>query len=186
MDLRIQKTYRALNEAFTRLLAKRPYERIGVAALCDEAVIRRTTFYKHFRDKDDYLLFYLENVRREILSPHEHTAEDAHEDESASERRAILRRLTDFLLNNATIMDNILQSTMSGPLTAVICEAVADALRERYLTNDEPAQHDSRIEFAAGGITRLLTLWWVSEERMELQTRFIEDADYLLAHIMEK
>ena len=25
--------------------------------LCDRAMIRRTTFYKHFRDKNDYFAF---------------------------------------------------------------------------------------------------------------------------------
>ena len=51
MDLRVQKTYRALFGAFTELLEEHRFEDITVAMLCERAMIRRTTFYKHFADK---------------------------------------------------------------------------------------------------------------------------------------
>ena len=51
MDLRVQKTYRALFAAFTELLEEHRFEDVTVAMLCDRAMIRRTTFYKHFADK---------------------------------------------------------------------------------------------------------------------------------------
>ena len=54
MDLRIRKTYLALHSAFTQLLEERKFEDITVNELCDRAMIRRTTFYKHFADKFDY------------------------------------------------------------------------------------------------------------------------------------
>lgn len=57
MDLRIKKTYRALFDAFTELLEEHRFEDLTVAMLCDRAMIRRTTFYKHFRDKNDSLPF---------------------------------------------------------------------------------------------------------------------------------
>lgn len=57
MDLRIKKTYRALFNAFTELLEEHRFEDLTVAMLCDRAMIRRTTFYKHFRDKNDYFAF---------------------------------------------------------------------------------------------------------------------------------
>ena len=57
MDLRIERTYRSLIEAFTRLLEERLYEDVTVAMLCNEAMIRRTTFYKHFADKGEFFSF---------------------------------------------------------------------------------------------------------------------------------
>ena len=62
MDLRIKKTYRALFEAFTELLEEHRFEDVTVAMLCDRAMIRRTTFYKHFRDKNDYFAFYIDEL----------------------------------------------------------------------------------------------------------------------------
>ena len=50
-DLRIQKTYLALQNAFVALLEEKRFEELTVNELCDRAMIRRTTFYKHFGDK---------------------------------------------------------------------------------------------------------------------------------------
>ncbi|MFR7670084.1 MAG: hypothetical protein ACLU0O_04550 [Collinsella sp.] len=38
------------------------FEDLTVAMLCDRAMIRRTTFYKHFRDKNDYFAFYIDEL----------------------------------------------------------------------------------------------------------------------------
>ena len=62
VDLRIKKTYRALFDAFTELLEEHRFEDLTVAMLCDRAMIRRTTFYKHFRDKNDYFAFYIDGL----------------------------------------------------------------------------------------------------------------------------
>src|SRR5690349_9472611 len=56
-DRRSQRTRRLLGEALVTLLAEQTYEAITVQAIIDRADVGRTTFYDHFRDKDD-LLFY--------------------------------------------------------------------------------------------------------------------------------
>ncbi len=61
LDLRIQKTYLALENAFIKLLEEKPFESITTNELCDAAMIRRTTFYKHFEDKYDYFSFFISN-----------------------------------------------------------------------------------------------------------------------------
>ena len=63
-DLRIQKTYLALQNAFVALLEEKRFEELTVNELCDRAMIRRTTFYKHFGDKYEYFAFYI----REMVS----------------------------------------------------------------------------------------------------------------------
>lgn len=64
-DLRIIKTHMALHKAFTELLSQKPFELISTNELCDAAMIRRTTFYKHFTDKYDYFNFYLSELMNE-------------------------------------------------------------------------------------------------------------------------
>ena len=64
IDLRLQKTYLALRNAFTELMEEKRFEELTVNELCDRALIRRTTFYKHFADKYDYFAFYI----REMVS----------------------------------------------------------------------------------------------------------------------
>ena len=50
LDFRIEKTYMSLHNAFTTLIEERHFEDFTVNDLCERAMIRRTTFYKHFAD----------------------------------------------------------------------------------------------------------------------------------------
>ena len=50
-DLRVRKTKKAIAEAFMALLEEKNYDEITVNELCDRAGVRRTTFYKHYKDK---------------------------------------------------------------------------------------------------------------------------------------
>ncbi|MBE6468810.1 MAG: TetR family transcriptional regulator [Coriobacteriaceae bacterium] len=185
MDLRIQKTYRALNNAFTELLSQMPYEKISVAGLCDEAMIRRTTFYKHFRDKDDFFAFYIDSLRATILDLGP-LPSSLSERNLAAERQEILHRLTSVLLSNVSLMDNIMQSSMFGTMSRVICDAVADALRERNgIDPSSDPESDTAAEFAAGGVVRLLLNWWKDGDPAGSEADFVEDAGNLLGQIME-
>ena len=54
-DLRVIKTKKALVETLMQSLREKPFEDITVQYLCDNAMVRRATFYTHFADK--YELF---------------------------------------------------------------------------------------------------------------------------------
>jgi AcrR family transcriptional regulator len=49
-DIRIEKTERAIREAFLDLRAHRPLEKIRVKDLCAAAQINKSTFYAHYQD----------------------------------------------------------------------------------------------------------------------------------------
>lgn len=53
MDLRTEKSKKAITEAFLALRARRPLEKITVRELCQRAQVNRSTFYAHFQDVYD-------------------------------------------------------------------------------------------------------------------------------------
>lgn len=55
-DRRIQKTKKLLHEALGFLIREKPYDEIVVQEILDRANVGRSTFYMHFRDKDDLLI----------------------------------------------------------------------------------------------------------------------------------
>ena len=50
MDLRIEKTEKAIKNAFIELRSQKPLEKITVRELCTLACINKSTFYAHYAD----------------------------------------------------------------------------------------------------------------------------------------
>ena len=59
-DERIRRTHTRLGGALVQLMQEKPIEKITVQEVLDRAAVGRSTFYLHFRDKDDLLLSQLE------------------------------------------------------------------------------------------------------------------------------
>lgn len=59
-DERIRRTHERLGGALTELMREKPIDDITVQEVLDRASVGRSTFYLHFRDKDDLLLSQLE------------------------------------------------------------------------------------------------------------------------------
>jgi len=55
-DRRIQKTKNLLHQALGSLIREKPYDAIVVKEILDRANVGRSTFYTHFRDKDELLV----------------------------------------------------------------------------------------------------------------------------------
>lgn len=65
-DLRVQKTRKALVEAFYELSETRWIEDITIGDLCEKAMIRRATFYKHFNDRFDFFEYAMNSVQVDV------------------------------------------------------------------------------------------------------------------------
>ena len=50
MDIRIEKTDRAIEKAFLELRSKMPLEKIKIKDLCALACVNKSTFYAHYED----------------------------------------------------------------------------------------------------------------------------------------
>lgn len=60
-DLRIRKTRGRLVTALVALLQEKPLEKISLQELLDRADVGRSTFYLHYRDKEDLVLCMFED-----------------------------------------------------------------------------------------------------------------------------
>jgi AcrR family transcriptional regulator len=54
-DRRVQKTRALLRQAIGALIHEKPYDQIAVKEILARANVGRSTFYEHFRDKDELL-----------------------------------------------------------------------------------------------------------------------------------
>ena len=61
-DRRIARTHRLLQEALISLMGERGYDILTVQDIIDRADVGRSTFYAHFKDKEDLLMASLDPV----------------------------------------------------------------------------------------------------------------------------
>ena len=66
-DVRITKTKRDLRGGLVSLLKKMPLDKITVCNICEEAMINRMTFYKHYMDKVDLLGDVVRDLRKKLV-----------------------------------------------------------------------------------------------------------------------
>lgn len=65
-DRRVQKTKALLHEALNALIREKPYDEIVIKEILDRANVGRSTFYTHYRDKDDLLTSGIHDMLRTI------------------------------------------------------------------------------------------------------------------------
>src|SRR6266536_2554522 len=67
-DRRIQKTQALLREALVSLIHEKPYDAIAVMEILERANVGRSTFYTHFKDKDELLASGIHDMLQAIHS----------------------------------------------------------------------------------------------------------------------
>lgn len=154
LDLRIQKTYLALHRAFIALLEEKRFEEVTVNELCERAMIRRATFYKHFADKYEYYAFYLKEISEEFRSRLT-LDEDTKDCAAFFSNMALL--LLHFMQEHQKLAENVLSSSMFGVLVTAVMEQIhGDAIRALRQTIScrtmSQTQLDGYAAFWAGGL----------------------------------
>ena len=61
-DIRIQKTKKSIEDAFLNLIKEKSFADITIKDLCDEAMISRSTFYAHYKDKYNLLEYFFDKI----------------------------------------------------------------------------------------------------------------------------
>lgn len=158
MDLRIRKTYFALHNAFTELLEEKKFEDFTINELCDRAMIRRTTFYKHFADKYDYFSFYMKEV---VADFQDQLDPDVRADEVNAYLLHMSRELVQFMRKHGRMVKHVLESSMFPVLLAILLEYIGEDARQVLCRADTNHKMDrGKIEdiaaFYAGGLLNTL------------------------------
>lgn len=61
-DIRVLKTIKNIDDTFLKLLKIKSFNDITIKDICDNAMISRSTFYSHYKDKHDLLEHLFEKV----------------------------------------------------------------------------------------------------------------------------
>ena len=168
-DRRIQKTEALLREALTSLIREKAYDSIVVKEILDRANVGRSTFYTHFRDKDELLANTIHEILRSAGSPQLSPSAKPYERiirfslpifEYIQEHRHQQLRKTDSLSNARHRF--ILHERLQNVLAELIGHDVERCLQARSKTADRMPS-EVLVEFLASSFVLVLH-WWVETE----------------------
>ena len=167
-DLRVQRTYKMLKDAFLHLLNEKPFEQITVQEICETAMVRRTTFYQHFEDKQDFLQWFLLEKEREFVQYNQNTSSSA---TSREHYYQVAHKVLDFISEN----DHVLRLLVNaGVQERMLIDAISQACVEfiqKYIESvpNAPERLDGIpaslvAEYYVGGLTAAAK-WWFSNNK---------------------
>ncbi len=71
VDRRVLRTRRALQDALIQLILEKGYDAVTIEEITDRADLGRTTFYLHFRDKEELFMQAIDTICEEFIDRHE-------------------------------------------------------------------------------------------------------------------
>ncbi len=68
LDRRARRTRRQLKEALFALILEKGYDAVTIEDITERADLGRTTFYLHYKDKEDLLIESIENIANDLIA----------------------------------------------------------------------------------------------------------------------
>ncbi len=156
---RVMLTKRLMKESLTRLLEKESIHKISIRALCEEAGVNRSTFYKYYGSQYDVL----QEMEEELIA----NVRDALEkDEETTEREMLMAVCACFerdMPSVRVLLGNNVDPHFAEHLfsMAKIQKMIQERLGDRY--DDQQCRYI--YVFLVNGTYRLVQEWMLADEK---------------------
>ena len=178
-DRRVDRTRKALREALFELIREKSYDQITVEEITERANLGRTTFYLHYKDKEDLLLedfidLIDEMVNKVVDRPLQrlkagmaYPATDMSPPNSPNLFRPNLK-IFQHAARNADLYRIVLQNGGSVKISERLMEVIIKAIHQLATASQENRDLEIKFEmpvevianFYAGSILGLIS-WWL-------------------------
>ena len=183
LDLRIQKTHKALIQAFLKLLEEKQFEDITVNEICELAEVRRATFYKHFGDKDEFFSFMV----REMIAKHREEYQHASSEHEKVQDYYIyvIERTLQFLENNDSLMLSLAKSKKLHTMSNMIREELTWEVTTQFREDEKngvtlPIHPASLMASIFTGALMSGCIWWIEHPGTVSRAALIEELSVML------
>lgn len=178
IDRRILRTQQSLGDALVDLTLKIGYDSITIKALTKQANIGYATFFRHFKSKDELLMYVLQSVLDDLLGLMK-------SDMSPYEQAVVM---FDYVKHNSRTYRVFIDIPRDSDLFKATYDTVATTIRESYIARDENhIPMEIAVNHIVTSITELIR-WWIvndmeiSSEKMALiQSELIIKATEIVA-----
>jgi AcrR family transcriptional regulator len=165
VDRRVRRTRELLRRALFSLIQEQGYDRITVQDLLDRADIGRSTFYAHYRDKDDLLLSSFEDIRSTLAAERKAAEQTTGAPSGFLQPLLVVFRHVE---GHRHLWQPLAHKGGAEVVTRIMRDHVTDLVREHLrsqypgLGRNQP-QLEAAVQFVAGACLGLL-IWWLDND----------------------
>jgi len=165
-DRRIERTHQLLSQALMDLIIERGYEPLTIQDITDRANVSRTTFYLHFKDKDQLLFASMTKIYDGLVSgnggfvPMDTTEEDYEAtfcDSSDFEHVAEYADFYRMMISRKGSVEFIMR------VLSYLAEAVKPMLEKKLEDGEPKVPLDFMAAFFAGAQVGVMK-WWLEND----------------------
>ena len=165
-DRRIQRTQQLLRASLLALVKEKGFEALSVQEIIDRANVGRTTFYAHFRNKEELLLHGFDELRA-LLKQRQREAR-ARQGERGDRLFGFSREMFEHVNAHRDVFQAMVGKRSGAAVERRIQRLLIELVREDVKFALPPSraratQREPLVQFLAGAFLGLLT-WWLDEE----------------------
>ena len=181
LDLRIRKTHKALIKAMQELLTEKSFDEISVTELCEHAETRRATFYKHFGDKSELLIFMIQELQQEYNARNEVVFDIQNPKKCMT---TIFQYLIDFLDENSTMARTVMKSNAKNIVVDILNEQLTFDLKYHFsaMEQNQPVNKavSEMMAVMFSGVVINCAQWWVANSHRISKDEVVEQFKFLI------
>jgi AcrR family transcriptional regulator len=163
VDRRVRRTRELLRGALIALILEKGYERVTVQDIIDRADVGRSTFYAHFRDKEDLLFYGLEELRA-AFQPEQQAGASRPGKPARSPTLAVFEHFDRSRQVWRAMAGRRGAEVFSRYLHRLLSELLRTQLSARAPKEATQVPLDAVVEFATSALVGLGARWWLEHD----------------------
>lgn len=162
IDMRTIRTKKLLAKSLYELLENTPFEKITIQHICDNAMVHRTTYYQHFQNKEELLMYTLDDFREKLFAV-------THNNMEHNSPKQMFLHLSTFFIKYVQTNKNVIKKIANNIGGDVLISKISYAYEQNILKLLNRTSHDFTVpkpmisQFFTGGIIKLLLNWLESD-----------------------
>jgi AcrR family transcriptional regulator len=163
----VRRTRELLRNALTSLILEKGYEHVTVQDICDRADVGRSTFYAHFRDKQELLLSGFDDLDEELrraFAEHEQQTATRNARPGSWAALVVIERIA-----NDRAVSSMLGGRASTVARARLRRMLSELLHDHLHVQLDPTAGtrvpiDVAVEYSVASLLGLID-WWLDQGR---------------------
>ncbi len=172
-DRRVRRTKRALQDALISLILEKGYDSVTIEDITDRADLGRTTFYLHFRDKEELLMRAIDAIGEDFIEKHAALLDENDSNQSALQKLSVNldERILYHIFDHARQNADLYKVMLRGEGSAKASKRMSDIIRSetvKRLENLPNLETKVPLEifalFFSGTLIEMVT-WWLENDQ---------------------